>query len=155
MLSKNFPPLRKPLGNTRLPVRPPTHISTNAYLLFKLHGKFGTSGLEQFMDAPHFVACHGRRPAPLVAVILTEYRNTIHQKHHVQYVAGKYSRYNIAIINKLCAQTEENVGQPARNGMLSRKLRYRVPPNSPECPSFTKAAGQLMNVLRDRCSTFH
>nr|KAF7431728.1 hypothetical protein H0235_004652 [Vespula pensylvanica] len=112
MLSKNFPPLRKPLGNTRPPVRPPTHISTNAYLLFKLHGKFGTSGLEQFMDAPHFVACHGRRPAPLVA--------------------------------KLCAQTEENVGRPARNGMLFRKLRYRVPLNSPGCPSFTKAAGQLV-----------
>ncbi|KAL2739976.1 hypothetical protein V1477_011365, partial [Vespula maculifrons] len=148
MLSKNFPPLRKPLGNTRPPVRPPTHISTNAYLLFKLHGKFGTSGLEQFMDAPHFVACHGRRPAPLVAsisirtkVILTEYRNTMDQKHHVQYVAAKYSRYNVA---KLCAQTEENVGRPTRNGMLFRKLRYRVPPNSPGCPSFTKAAGQLV-----------
>lgn len=44
------------------------HIFTNAYLLFKLHGKFGMSGTVKFMDGPHFAACHGRWSA-FVAVI--------------------------------------------------------------------------------------
>jgi hypothetical protein len=45
------------------------HIFPNAYLLFKLHGKFGTSGPAKFMDGPHFAACHGRWSAAFVAVI--------------------------------------------------------------------------------------
>jgi len=53
----------------RTKARTHAHIFPNAYLLFKLHGKFGTSGSAQFMDGSHFAACHGRWSAAFVAVI--------------------------------------------------------------------------------------
>lgn len=43
------------------------HICPNAYLLFKLHGKFGTSWPAQFMDGPHFAACHSPLPCAIAS----------------------------------------------------------------------------------------